>query len=479
MGVATEGTGKMITAKKIRIFALSQWTVGIMLALIFNRIWPPAAILFCLLTMTAPILGFAAPVINRMNNRNDPFIHNSAIDFILYLILLVLPPIIDIITQGLLCPPKFAYGVWFASIVVVLFMLPGKWYDRYRELEKKTQKNALEALKKKETFFSILRVAFIGGVEYFETMSSRRRWIYVISLGATMVAVMGTTWIAVMAQTVQWLPIFAIPFAFIGIFAAFSATGVTNLEMIDKVALQNELNTAHDMQMGLMPMSDPDIEGYEISGKCFPANEVGGDYFDYLWMNEGKTKFGIAIADVSGNAMKAAITAVMTSGMIYREIGKDQSPKEILTNINTPIYLKTTKSTFTAMSIAVIDTEKKTLTLSNAGQTQPILKRSGETRFLKVEGNRFPLGIVERVTYDEMTIGLQPDDLIVFYTDGLVEETNSQKELYGFERLEQKIHTLGQETSKEIIETVIKEVESFTGSDKPHDDMTVVVVKVL
>ena len=250
-------------------------------------------------------------------------------------------------------------------------------------------------------------------------------------------------------------------------------------QLEERTRLSTELQTARDMQMGLMPANDPIVIGYDISGSSKPSGEVGGDYFDYLWMNEEKTKLGIAIADVSGKAMKAAITAVMTSGMIYREIGNNQSPKEILKKINTPMFLKTQKNTFTAMSIAVIDTKTKTLTLSNAGQTHPILKRGEETRFLKVEGTHFPLGIIEEVEYQELTVPLRAGDLIVFYTDGIPEATNEQSELFGFDRLEQRIKQLTNETAKEAIQAIVEEAEKVARKAKQHDDMTVVVVRVI
>jgi serine phosphatase RsbU (regulator of sigma subunit) len=255
--------------------------------------------------------------------------------------------------------------------------------------------------------------------------------------------------------------------------------GLISAEVKERKFVEVELQTARDMQTGLMPTADPIIEGYDISGLSKPSEEVGGDYFDYLWMNEEKTKLGIAIADVSGKAMKAAITAVMTSGMIYREIGNNQSPKEILKKINTPMFLKTQKNTFTAMSIAVINTKAKTLTLSNAGQTHPILKRGEETRFLKVEGTHYPLGIIEEVEYQELTVPMQSGDLIVFYTDGIAEATNANKELFGFDRLEQKIKQLTNETAKEVIQAIVGEAEKFAGSAKQHDDMTVVCVRVV
>jgi sigma-B regulation protein RsbU (phosphoserine phosphatase) len=142
------------------------------------------------------------------------------------------------------------------------------------------------------------------------------------------------------------------------------------------------------------------------------------------------------------------------------------------------MFLKTQKNTFTAMSIAVIDTTAKTLTLSNAGQTHPILKRGETTQFLRVEGLRYPLGIIEEVEYQELTIPLQSGDLIVFYTDGIAEATNSNKELFGFDRLEQRIKQLTNETAKEVIQAIVGEAEKFAGSAKQHDDMTVVVVRV-
>jgi len=247
---------------------------------------------------------------------------------------------------------------------------------------------------------------------------------------------------------------------------------------LDRVRYSEELRTAHEMQLGLMPKQDPVFPGFDVSGLCRPAEEVGGDYFDYLWMNEEKTKLGIAIADVSGKAMKAAITAVMTSGMIYREIGGNQSPKEIMKKINKPMLLKTQKTTFVAMSIAVIDAKAKRLTISNAGQTHPLLKRGVETSFLKVEGTHNPLGILEDVEYQELTVPLQNGDLIVFYTDGISEATDANNEQFGLERLDQRIQRLTNETAKEAIQAIVGEAEKFAGSAKQHDDMTVVVVKV-
>jgi serine phosphatase RsbU (regulator of sigma subunit)/streptogramin lyase len=248
---------------------------------------------------------------------------------------------------------------------------------------------------------------------------------------------------------------------------------------LEKARILNELKAAHDMQMGLMPKSDPVVPGFDISGICQPAEEVGGDYFDYVWLDAKKTKFGIAIVDVSGKAMKGAMTAVMTSGMIYSEIGDNHSPREILQKINKPMYLKTDRQIFTAMSFAVIDTQSNFLTFSSAGQTRPILKRDGEIQYLEVEGMHFPLGIQENVEYGEVTVQLQPGDLLIFYTDGVPEAMNEKQELFDFERLESVIRQVPISIrATELIEKLFSEVRRFSGAAKQHDDMTLVVVKV-
>ncbi len=252
------------------------------------------------------------------------------------------------------------------------------------------------------------------------------------------------------------------------------------VEEKEKRRLQEELRAAHDMQMSLMPAQDPEIIGYDISGLCQPAMEVGGDFYDYVWLNKQKTQLGIALADVSGKAMKAAMTAVMTSGMIYREVGSNESPKTILRKINRPMYLKTDRRVFTAMCFAVLDTKKKKLSLSNAGQTFPVLLRNGSVEYLRVAGERLPLGVKEDVLYQEREIKLKKGDVVVFYTDGVTEAMNEKAELFGEERLEELLKTIdiGQ-PAKEIVAAMFKSLEDYSRGAKQHDDMTVVVVMVL
>ena len=261
-------------------------------------------------------------------------------------------------------------------------------------------------------------------------------------------------------------------------FAFIFFVGMVLLQQRETETAKAELRTAHDMQMGLMPEEDPIVRGFDISGICLPANDVGGDFFDYVWLDRKRTKLGIAVADVSGKAMKAAITAVMTSGMIYREAGGNQSPKTILRNMNRPMYTKLDSRMFTALSFAVIDTRKKELRFSNAGQSYPLLKRGKEVRSLEVKGARLPLGVKEDVTYEEMAVKLKKGDTLIFYTDGIPEAKDAKDEFYGFERLKSLMENLGGLLAKEMRDRILSEVKSFTGNAPQHDDMTVVVVRV-
>ncbi|MCL5031372.1 MAG: SpoIIE family protein phosphatase [Bacteroidetes bacterium] len=249
---------------------------------------------------------------------------------------------------------------------------------------------------------------------------------------------------------------------------------------LKNIRMKVELKTAHDAQMSIMPNSAPVIEGLDISNICIPANEVGGDFFDYFWLNNDKSKFGIIVGDVSGKGMKAAMTAVMTNGMLISEINEANSINTILKKVNTPLYLKTNKEMFTAVCLAVINVGSKELSFTNAGLPNPLIKTNNKIKFIKSEGPRFPLGMMKEVNYLEEKLQLNKGDLLIFMSDGISEAQNSTNELYGEERL--KILLMNLKTSEmsasEIKVEIIKDVEKFSGKQQRHDDMTVIVIKI-
>lgn len=266
-------------------------------------------------------------------------------------------------------------------------------------------------------------------------------------------------------------------------FLAFAVIGLVFIwyrRRLKNVRLKAELQTARDAQLSIMPRSDPAIEGFDISGVCVPAGEVGGDFFDYIWLNEEKTKLGIVIGDVSGKAMKSAMTAIMISGMIYSTADEYRSVKEIMRRVNRPFYFKTEKKVFTALCLASLDLQTREITFSNAGLHEPLLKSGNSVSKLKGEGNRLPLGVRMDSIYLEKKQQLRPGDVIVFFTDGVTETRNPDGRFYGLEALKAliEITDVVSLTSGAFKDKIISEVGRFSGGAPQHDDMTIVVVKV-
>jgi serine phosphatase RsbU (regulator of sigma subunit) len=246
-----------------------------------------------------------------------------------------------------------------------------------------------------------------------------------------------------------------------------------------KTRLEAELQAAHAAQMSIMPQSDPQLEGFFISGICVPAYEVGGDFFDYLWLSPGKTKFGIAIGDVSGKAMKAAMTAVMSSGMLYSKADCADSIKDIMTEVNRPLFSKTDKKMFTALCLAALDLRTKEFIFTNAGLSEPLLKSQNKAAYIESVGPRLPLGSFEDNTYQETKFQLKPFDVVVLFTDGVPDAQNHRGEFYGYDTLRQLVEQMDTTalSAVEIKEAIITDVNKFSGGVPQQDDMTVVVIK--
>jgi serine phosphatase RsbU (regulator of sigma subunit)/ligand-binding sensor domain-containing protein len=254
--------------------------------------------------------------------------------------------------------------------------------------------------------------------------------------------------------------------------------------LFSRARLETELQTAHTAQMSIMPQENPKIEGFDIAGMCLPAHEVGGDFYDYLWLDSADKQFGIAVGDVSGKAMKAAMPAVMSNGIIHSKASETGSIKEIMSRLNYSLCAKTDKRVFTALLMTAIDTQTNTLTYINAGIPEPLLKSGDKVIRLERAGSSIPLGITPNIRLIEQSVQLKGGDLVVLYTDGLSETWDAEENFYGSKRLKellQKIDAsvLDSMTSDELIREIVKDIKRFSHDAELRDDMTIVVVKVL
>jgi len=283
------------------------------------------------------------------------------------------------------------------------------------------------------------------------------------------------------------LPVLFQPFS-LGLFvSAYRQTleaEATRLEMYQEQfkLMRNELQTAHDMQMGLLPQQNPELSDFRLDGTCIPANNVGGDYFTYRWLDPEKTLLAIVVADVSGKAMEAAVTALRFNEMLRYECRDRTEPADILDGLNNSLEGQIETSTFITCCIAVLDTVSGTLKVSSAGHCPPYRYRSRDQRPIPIPLAGLPLGLSAIVRpdepYDTVELQLDPGDLLVIYTDGVVEAQNRNRDLYDEEQLELLLKSTapGADAGR-MVRTIVRDVENFIGDAPRTDDITVVILQ--
>ena len=249
-------------------------------------------------------------------------------------------------------------------------------------------------------------------------------------------------------------------------------------EMLGKELMAQEIQTAQSMQMGLLP--EPlDISELDLAGRCIAANRVGGDYYNYLWMDDDERKLAIVIADVAGHDMSAAIPAVMFSGMLEFAV-KEGAPGAMLTALNQSLCQQPKRTPFITCCIAIIDLDEKQVQWSKAGHPEIYHYCRDTDTVEELTAESYPLGVSQKSDYSDETVHLQEGDLLIFYTDGLPEAVNPGGRVYGYNRLERSIQRAaqGDQPSMESIDQIVDDVRGFIENTEPEDDITVVVAKV-
>lgn len=265
------------------------------------------------------------------------------------------------------------------------------------------------------------------------------------------------------------------------VLAAVNLLGwVVSRERVARESLETELKLAHDVQIELMPKCCPPVPGFDIAGLSFPAKEVGGDHYDYCYLDDGQERFGISVFDVSGKGMQAAMTAVFTTGAFVTETRFNPSPADVLTRLNKAVYRHIQRGHFVAFFLGVLDVKEKRMTFSNAGQMKPLLRRGESLEWLDSTGVPFPLGMTSDASYEERSLQLQSGDVLLFMTDGYTEAMNARQEEFGSGRLEDAVRSLSlsEFSANGIITRITDDVRAFAGQAQQHDDMTMVTVKV-
>lgn len=249
----------------------------------------------------------------------------------------------------------------------------------------------------------------------------------------------------------------------------------------EKQRLDDELRIAREIQKSLLPTSLPDVEGLSIADLCEPAREVGGDYYDFFDL--GHRRLGVMVADVSGKGTSAALYMAELKGLMLALSRKEQSPRRLLIEANRLLSEHLDNRSFITMTYAVIDLAARTMVCARAGHT-PMIVANGErsdviTPSGMVLGLRLP-GAAERFeqVLEEYTRTLCERDVIVLYTDGITEAMDQDGNLFSDESLAKVVQGQHHLDAPGIRERVVREVQAFVGDAEPHDDMTMIVMKV-
>jgi phosphoserine phosphatase RsbU/P len=249
----------------------------------------------------------------------------------------------------------------------------------------------------------------------------------------------------------------------------------------ERQRLQQELEIARNVQMSFLPKSNPKMVEFDIASRCAPALEVGGDYYDFIDLPD--RRLGVVVGDVSGKGTQAAFFMTLTKGFVHALAEVSNSPSTVLTQVNKLFYENVERGVFISMVYGVFDIQKHILTLARAGHNPVIMRKTLENQVQIVNPMGLALGLDAGPTFSksiqEVTIPFQSGDLFVFYTDGFPEAMNKTLEEFGEERLCQTVQKYAVGTAAEIMDGVFADMRQFVGKAKQHDDMTIVVVKVV
>jgi len=232
--------------------------------------------------------------------------------------------------------------------------------------------------------------------------------------------------------------------------------------------MSREAHEAQIMQQALLPKNSPLIPGFAISGLCIPASDVGGDWYDFIPLSDGR--WGLVLADVSGKGMAAALLMSATRGILRSLADCRCGPGEVLTKLNRLLVEDFPAGRFVTLVYAVLEPAERTLTFANAGHLPPLLVDEQGARFLPTQAG-LPLGIAAS-SFPEVQVHLTENSRLAFYSDGITEAQNPQEEEYGMERLQNHV-SLPEASPQSIVE----DVRSFANGAGLHDDATVILLK--
>jgi phosphoserine phosphatase RsbU/P len=249
-------------------------------------------------------------------------------------------------------------------------------------------------------------------------------------------------------------------------------------EMALRERLNRELEIAKEVQEYLFPQRLPSVPGLDYCGRCRPAREVGGDYYDFLELPEGR--LGIAVGDVSGKGIGAALMMASLEASLRAQASVSHDMAELMSRVNSLVYEASSANRYATLFYAEYDPRSLQLSYVNAGHNPPVILRkpSADCQVLRLETGGPVIGILQQC-YQQESFPLEPGDLVVLFTDGVSESMNVRDEEWGEDRLIEFAQTCHGLPAYEVMTRILAAAEAFAGGASQHDDMTLVVLRVL
>jgi phosphoserine phosphatase RsbU/P len=262
------------------------------------------------------------------------------------------------------------------------------------------------------------------------------------------------------------------------LFAALIFLLLLSLELADKVTMKRDLEIAREIQTWLVPSQPPEVAGVDIAFATRPQNSVAGDYYDAFYPDpERHDKLLLVIADVAGKSVPAALLMATLQASLRTIAGQGVSVVELATRLNRYASAYSLDGRrFTTAVVSEYEPGSRRLTYVNAGHNAPILRRAnGALETLETGG--LPLGIHMGAAYETASLELKPGDVLIFYTDGVVEAFNESGEEFGNERWRGAIRNLPDWNAQETLQFLMKRVDEFVGATRQSDDITCMIFR--
>lgn len=260
--------------------------------------------------------------------------------------------------------------------------------------------------------------------------------------------------------------------------AARAGTAIDNAllyrDALESHRLEKELSVARRIQEDLLPSRDPVFPSIDVSGSMIPSHEVGGDYYDYVTL--GEKRLGVALGDVTGKGIPAALLMATVQATLKADAERSPSPSHLVALINKRVHELEQPERFATFFYCCLDVSSKTITYCNAGHHPPVLMRANRDLEHLTEGGLL-MGVQPEPQYDEGTVTLGQGDILVIFTDGIIEQSRGE-EFYGEERLIDVMRANKDLGAGQLKKRIIDSVLEFSENGTNEDDLTLVVIKV-